>query len=388
MENNSNHKSSNHDLKMKILKNIQEHIPTWRNIITQEHIHLTRLSGLSNACYKVKVSPNVDDDDFHFDFANLEPQSLLYRIFECPIVDWDMENELFQVLSDQGIGPKLYYQCPEYRIEGFFLSRALTIFEMRNDLFLDAYAEKICDFNYNHEAREKIKKYIPMENLSATLWMTTWVEDVKKRIPILREKQRSHPEVLEILDEFEKTFFFEGHQEYFQNLLCADSEIVLAHNDAQENNILSSLEDSTNVILIDFEYIGWAPRAMDLANYVNETMLENAYPLKNGIACYLRNFMKDSEQEYLIEKYLERLYHRYLDQAKKAQMSIEEYIRDEKPRLMSEMRKLLLVNNYLWAVWSLKILKEENEGLNTCFNFDFADARIHMFNHVKKLYNL
>ena len=52
------------------------------------------------------------------------------------------------------------------------------------------------------------------------------------------------------------------------------------------------------------------------------------------------------------------------------------------------MRKQLLVNNYLWAVWSLRILKEENEGSNTCFNFDFADARIHMFNHVKNLYNL
>jgi thiamine kinase-like enzyme len=67
------------------------------------------------------------------------------------------------------------------------------------------------------------------------------------------------------------------------------------------------------MILIDFEYIGWAPRAMDLANYCNETMLENAYPLKNGIACYLRNFMKDNEQEFLIEKYLERYYHRHFE---------------------------------------------------------------------------
>lgn len=69
----------------------------------------------------------------------------------------------------------------------------------------------------------------------------------------------------------------------------------MAHHDAQENNILSSLEDSTKIILIDFEYVGWAPRAMDIANYCNETMLENAYPLKNGIKYYLQNFIKDSE---------------------------------------------------------------------------------------------
>lgn len=132
-----------------ILKNIQEHIPSWKTIISHEHLHLTRMSGLSNACYRVKISPNPDSDDFKQDFENLEPQSLLYRVFECPIVDWDMENELFQSLSEQGIGPKLYYQCAEYRIEGFFLSRPLTIFEMRNELFLAAYAEKICDFNFN-----------------------------------------------------------------------------------------------------------------------------------------------------------------------------------------------------------------------------------------------
>jgi hypothetical protein len=49
-----------------------------------------------------------------------------------------------------------------YRIEGFFLSRPLTIFEMRNDIFMEAYAKKICDFNHNQKAREKVLKYLPM----------------------------------------------------------------------------------------------------------------------------------------------------------------------------------------------------------------------------------
>lgn len=146
------------------------------------------------------------------DFKGLEPQSLLYRVFECPIVDWDMENELFQSLSDQNIGPKLYYQCSEYRIEGFFLSRPLTIFEMRNDIFLTAYAEKICDFNYNADARSKVEKFIPKTEIQARLWMNDWVKQVKERLPGIREKQKNHPEVLEILNDYEKTFFFEGHE--------------------------------------------------------------------------------------------------------------------------------------------------------------------------------
>ena len=249
-----------------------------------------------------------------------------------------MENVLFKTLSDQGIGPKLYYQCAEYRIEGFFLSRPITIFEMRNDIFLDAYAEKICDFNYNREAREKIKQFIPMEKLSADTWMKEWVVDVKKRIPIIKEKQKDHPHVIEIIEEFENTYFFEGHEEYFESLLCRDTEIVLAHNDAQENNILSSLEDSTKIILIDFEYVGWAPRAMDLANYCNETMFENAYPLKNGIAAYLRNFIKDYEQEYLIRQYLTRYYHRHFE-GDKTKISCEDYVKQEEKALLNETRK-------------------------------------------------
>jgi len=90
-----------------------------------------------------------------------------------------------------------------------------------------------------------------------------------------------------------------------------DSEVVLGHNDAQENNILSSLENAENIILIDYEYTGWAPRAMDLANYFNETMLDNDYPLKNGIGYYLNNFINDYEQDIVITTYLDTYYDKY-----------------------------------------------------------------------------
>ena len=78
---------------------------------------------------------------------------MLYRLFECAIVNWDMEREVFKSLSNQDIGPKLYYQNETFRIEGFFLSRPLTIFEMRNDIFMESFAIKICDFNYNDKVR-------------------------------------------------------------------------------------------------------------------------------------------------------------------------------------------------------------------------------------------
>lgn len=59
------------ELRKKILKNIQDAIPSWRSIINHEVIHLTRLSGLSNACYRVKISPDVDDENFMAEFKDL-----------------------------------------------------------------------------------------------------------------------------------------------------------------------------------------------------------------------------------------------------------------------------------------------------------------------------
>jgi len=60
---------------------------------------LTRLSGLSNACYRVKIVPESDHELKSF-LETIEPKTLLYRVFECPIVNWDMENEIFESLSE------------------------------------------------------------------------------------------------------------------------------------------------------------------------------------------------------------------------------------------------------------------------------------------------
>ena len=56
-------------------------------------------------------------------------------------------------------------------------------------------------------------------------------------------------------------------------------------------------EDNTDIVLIDFEYGGWNPMAMDLANYINECMLDNAYPKTFGKGCYDANAMTKHEIE-------------------------------------------------------------------------------------------
>jgi uncharacterized protein (DUF2164 family) len=34
---------------------------------------------------------------------------------------------------------------------------------MRNPIFIEAYARKMCDFNYNQKLRDTVARYIPKE---------------------------------------------------------------------------------------------------------------------------------------------------------------------------------------------------------------------------------
>ena len=74
-----------------------------------------------------------------------------------------------------------------------------------------------------------------------------------------------------------------------------------------------SLEDNKIMILIDYEYSGWNPMAFDLGNYLNECMLENAYPHKNGINWYIENVMLENELQHMVQKYMQIYFTKYMN---------------------------------------------------------------------------
>ena len=120
-----------------IFSRIVEHIDSWKAVNFKD-TKFSRLNGLSNACYKVSAS---------------DVMTLLYRKFECKVVDKQVEALIFKVASDEGLGPKLLHQSSEYRIEGFLEGRPLTIWEMRNPCFMSAFVDKIFDFHFNQELK-------------------------------------------------------------------------------------------------------------------------------------------------------------------------------------------------------------------------------------------
>ena len=137
------------------------------------------MAGLSNACYRVSVEKPV-----------VVPDAVLYKKFECKIINKDVEALIFKSMSDRGYGPRYIFQTSEYRIEQFIDARAITIWEMRNPVFLHAFAKAIYQFNFNQPAIDQLNKLIPLDvnNLCIDTAINEWGPKLKERLPSMRGK--------------------------------------------------------------------------------------------------------------------------------------------------------------------------------------------------------
>jgi hypothetical protein len=70
-------------------------VVSWKDTKFEEVI-IKRLPGLSNACYRVETSDK-------------QCPVILYRKFECKIVNKNVEALIFRVASEQKIGPELLF---------------------------------------------------------------------------------------------------------------------------------------------------------------------------------------------------------------------------------------------------------------------------------------
>lgn len=161
-----------------ILKRICEHVPSWASLNPSlDQVEIKRLSGLSNACYRVALKNEKETNH------PCEPSVVLYRKFECEIIDKKLEAAIFKANSDAGLGPKLIFQNDSYRIETFFHGRPLTIWEMRNPTFMRLFATKIYQFHSCQESIRHLTQLVPnKEKAGSEHAIDSWAPQVIKRI--------------------------------------------------------------------------------------------------------------------------------------------------------------------------------------------------------------
>ena len=186
--------------------------------------------------------------------------------------------------------------------------------------------------------------------------------------------QPGHAFISDSLTKLEQTYFSHpGYQDELRAYVPRGdaNSIVLAHNDAQENNILSTLKDSTKLYLIDYEYGMWNPRYYDVANYLNEFVCENAYPCEPGVTYYMDNWPSNGDIEACTREYW------LCGQAPGAVWSLDNA---ECHEAFQQTKALMVLNNYYWAVWAVMMLSEEDETNSGAFNWAFFLGRCEMHN--------
>lgn len=206
------------------MKHILDVVPQWSKYITTHScVNFRRLRGNSNACFKVSLSDTIQlDSDV--------PRHLLYRRYEQTVVQKEVEQAIFLAQSQDHSGLKLYHQNDEYRIEEFFISRPITLWEMRNPLIQKKYADRICNFNFNKWANIYVSKVMTLDNENTFLhqFIRTHGKALKEKMPFIKKSLQTsnteeHRRNLKIAEKLEKTFLFEGYEEYFMSLIPISS---------------------------------------------------------------------------------------------------------------------------------------------------------------------
>ena len=169
-----------------ILENIKKHLPSWAEAVNDinDQLEIKKLSGMSNSCYKVKLDKRVKLSDLS------APRAVLYRKLENEVVDKEIEYTIFKSMSDSGQGPEMIGSAEGYRIEGFIESRVLSIWEMRNPLFMDMFVQAIFEMHHWSGTAEAIQKIEPLDvnHLGVDISIDQWGPASIERLSKMRQK--------------------------------------------------------------------------------------------------------------------------------------------------------------------------------------------------------
>ena len=109
-------------------------------------------------------------------------QTILYRLIMNDLANSEIERVIFRVASDEKVGPKFLHEDKDYRLEGFFEGRAISVWEMRNPTLLNTFCDKIFEYNFNEAIRTACEKIEPInrEKLYIDMAINTWAPEVKE----------------------------------------------------------------------------------------------------------------------------------------------------------------------------------------------------------------
>ncbi|KAI4454739.1 choline/ethanoalamine kinase [Holotrichia oblita] len=286
---------------------------------------LAQQSSTSNSTISVRRNSGNNQQDSE------PPNSVLIRIYGQTHGDRNMEHLLtesviFTLLSERGLGPKLYGLFPGGRIEQYIDARPLLTHELSDPALSEMIARKMAAIH---------SMEVPLHKEPGWLWDTIdrWLKTCEKKL------RGDLPDVAKDLTDIN----LREEVEFLRNRLEAEqSPVVFCHNDMQEGNILirqdinDNNDDNTKIVLIDFEYCSYNYRSYDLANHFIEWTYN--YTVEK------EPYYSDTPDDYPSVDQRLSFIRAYLD----------EMGSDECPqKLLREVEVFTMATHFFWGLWSI-----------------------------------
>lgn len=271
----------------------------------------------------------------------VHPPAILYRDFERKknaILDFNVEMDVFSILTTNKIAPHCYYYDEKCRIEEYYVGNVLS----SNELFESENLRKIANELYRlHQMRPKI---LPSKTFFDLLH-EKWGQQAKY---VLEERKDFFPPNEQIMCEKLKEIY--GEETFNKIEKCLPDDLpVFCHNDLYHGNIMKL--NSGEIKFLDFEFSCLNYRVFDFSNLFAETIMkhnQNDYP-----------YFRIAEPEFT-DKDIATLINFYIEN-----IGFENPEKREKEfqKLFQDTKKMLLLSDYMYAMAALPLAIESNTKL-------------------------
>ncbi|CEP16089.1 hypothetical protein [Parasitella parasitica] len=289
-------------------KSILQEIPTCQTILDLSALKGNDLVRASRSLIATLFGPLKDDEALRLDrvsgamtnavfFVTIGTHKrMLLRVYGVgcdQILDRNKELDWLSRLSQLDIGPKLLGIFGNGRFEEYLPSTTLSRQDIRQPALSGQIASRM------HQLHSIVETFPPAETEALEVWanIDKWYAALTTELaPVLKSKNTKWKTQLEALDLVQL-----GHDIQKCKRVCRDSPTVFAHNDLQYGNILK-INGTEELVVIDFEYAGYNPRAVDIANHFCEWMYD--YHSDDSATMHLDQYPSLEEQCLFLASYL------------------------------------------------------------------------------------
>ncbi|KAI0980440.1 hypothetical protein GJ496_007168 [Pomphorhynchus laevis] len=348
------------DLRLKALCLCRDYLGgTWKNL-KEEDLIFSRISGgLSNYLFKCTIPDYIDCKD--------NPRSVILRVYGQHLVARTSEvlkdTTVSLMLSEWGIGPKVYAVRGSSRLEQFFEAKTLRTSDLRNVTLRNKIARVLAKFHS-----------FEMPLMKEPKWLFETVQNYLQKVKNLNFQNDNEKMMYELL--FKKVDLNKEFDDLRAILSEVPSPVLFSHNDVQPGNLL--LMESGEIKLIDYEYSGYNYRGFDLGNFFCEFMFDyncNVYPYFNCnfdrypsietqrefIEEYVRSWMKNNigkQQTMQCNGHFDSTVYSPLIKKSLSKTNLKEQLKNEVRCILKEASYFSLASNFMWAIWSIYLSYE------------------------------